>query len=124
MSVGFRVGLCGVLVLLPSLCIGAANKTEGDKKGVNMFINFANLDIVDYLRSGFMAAVFLATILSDNGGRGRSGQKWRWPALDGVATLIFGLAFYFFPEQLLQYIVSGSNIACCGMPTNLNDAYH
>lgn len=62
------------------------------------------MQVVDILRSGALLVAFLSVIV---GNRKDGNACANWLLVDTIASSAFGLAFFLFPDVVLQYMVSG-----------------
>lgn len=66
-----------------------------------MFVNFENLDVVDYLRSGALLVAFIAVFLADRKNRDEGSV---WLKADVITLGAVGAGLFLFPSQLLGYM--------------------
>ena len=98
------VGLRVCFVFLMFLAVSAEKVSQGTQTELpRNFFDYSNLSIQDLLRCGAMVVGMLVIAMSD-----KRGEIRNWQTMDAFLSIAEGFAAYFFPQQILEYIVRAS----------------
>ena len=97
-TVGFRVCILFLFILAATAKkVDQETQTESSRK----IFDFNSLSIQDLLRCGGVVVTIIAVFMSD-----KRGEIKNWQTMEALMCTGEGFAMYFFPQQMLGYLVS------------------